>query len=314
MRNWLSAAVGVGTLALLVGCSGSSSNMQVVDPSGKGPPGGVRQFISLGENLGYAFEFEPIMGHARSMKPVGDAFHRSLYEGYMEHAEYEFGPLNMDYRDAIYAGREGHGRGAGQHADADRDERARRALRQDRRADAGAAAGWSRPWPPARRPPTRKRPAWRRRSSTAGWSSSTRTSSRRTSPTAGTASTNLQIIEQKPSQMPRAGGPATATLLRLQQDDLCAAVPARAHQLADMLVKDTTPAGAGLGLHRHGGTPEYNLKLSEQRAETVADYLQSKGVSSSRMEIKGWGETHLAVQTPDNTPDQRNRRVEVRRR
>jgi len=102
MRNWLSAAVGVGTLALLVGCSGSSSNMQVVDPSGKGPPGGVRQFISLGENLGYAFESEPIMGHARSMKPVGDAFHRSLYEGYMEHAEYEFGPLNMDYRDAIY--------------------------------------------------------------------------------------------------------------------------------------------------------------------------------------------------------------------
>ena len=60
MRNWLSAAVGVGTLALLVGCSGSSSNMQVVDPSGKGPPGGVRQFISLGENLGYAFESEPM--------------------------------------------------------------------------------------------------------------------------------------------------------------------------------------------------------------------------------------------------------------
>jgi outer membrane protein OmpA-like peptidoglycan-associated protein len=46
----------------------------------------------------------------------------------------------------------------------------------------------------------------------------------------------------------------------------------------------------------------------------VARYLEGKGVSRSRMQIRGWGETNLAVQTPDNTPEQRNRRVEIRRR
>src|SRR5438128_741019 len=102
MRNWLSTAVGVSALALLVGCSSSASDTAAMDPSGKGPPGGVRQFVTLGENLAFAFKAEPIMRQARAVKPSGDAFHRSLYEGYMEHAEYEYGPLNMDYRDAIY--------------------------------------------------------------------------------------------------------------------------------------------------------------------------------------------------------------------
>ncbi len=62
------------------------------------------------------------------------------------------------------------------------------------------------------------------------------------------------------------------------------------------------------------GDDSYNQRLSERRAETMARYLEGKGVSRSRMQIRGWGETNLAVQTPDNTPEQRNRRVEIRRR
>ena len=100
MRYWLSTAASVGTLALLVGCSGSAPSSD-----GMGPPGGVRQFVSLHENWAFAFQAEPVMREARGLTPGGSAFQKSLYEGYMEHAEYEYGPLMMDFRDAIYHAR-----------------------------------------------------------------------------------------------------------------------------------------------------------------------------------------------------------------
>src|SRR5215470_2327732 len=37
------------------------------------------------------------------------------------------------------------------------------------------------------------------------------------------------------------------------------------------------------------GSHEYNLKLSERRAETVKDYLVSKGISASRITTRGLG-------------------------
>lgn len=60
------------------------------------------------------------------------------------------------------------------------------------------------------------------------------------------------------------------------------------------------------------GTKSYNLTLSERRADAVADYIEHKyGVSSSRLDTVGLGQTHLLVPTPDQTPEARNRRVEV---
>jgi len=60
------------------------------------------------------------------------------------------------------------------------------------------------------------------------------------------------------------------------------------------------------------GTPEYNKSLSQQRADAVAAYLEGKfGVNASRLEPVGMGEEGLLVQTPPNTPNDRNRRVAV---
>jgi outer membrane protein OmpA-like peptidoglycan-associated protein len=60
-----------------------------------------------------------------------------------------------------------------------------------------------------------------------------------------------------------------------------------------------------------GGT-DYNLHLSKKRAEAVVTYLVTTGhVAPDRLEAVGFGKTHLLVQTPDQTPEQRNRRVRV---
>lgn len=57
--------------------------------------------------------------------------------------------------------------------------------------------------------------------------------------------------------------------------------------------------------------PAYNLDLSQRRAESVRQYLIDHGISPSRLQAKGYGETH-PVATND-TPEGRakNRRVEL---
>ena len=60
------------------------------------------------------------------------------------------------------------------------------------------------------------------------------------------------------------------------------------------------------------GTPEMNKALSDQRAAAVATYLESKfSVPAARLETVGMGEADLAVATPPQTPEPRNRRVQV---
>ncbi len=55
-----------------------------------------------------------------------------------------------------------------------------------------------------------------------------------------------------------------------------------------------------------------NQSLSEQRATAVKSYLETKfGVSDSRLQSQGVGESDLLVQTPPNTPNESNRRVQV---
>jgi OmpA-OmpF porin, OOP family len=60
------------------------------------------------------------------------------------------------------------------------------------------------------------------------------------------------------------------------------------------------------------GSREYNQALSERRAAAVVDYVAHKyGVDPARLQAVGLGEDGLLVQTPSQTPEPRNRRVQV---
>lgn len=62
------------------------------------------------------------------------------------------------------------------------------------------------------------------------------------------------------------------------------------------------------------GSNALNQRLSEQRADAVADYLASRGVARARMETTGYGEQYdyLRVKTADNVNEPLNRRVEIK--
>jgi outer membrane protein OmpA-like peptidoglycan-associated protein len=59
------------------------------------------------------------------------------------------------------------------------------------------------------------------------------------------------------------------------------------------------------------GPSDFNMELSRKRANSVSEFLQSKGVSPGRMDIKWYGETQPKF--PNTSEDNRakNRRVEV---
>ncbi|MDT7950933.1 MAG: OmpA family protein [Acetobacteraceae bacterium] len=60
------------------------------------------------------------------------------------------------------------------------------------------------------------------------------------------------------------------------------------------------------------GPDDANKALSERRAQAVVTFLVSRfHIDASRLDAVGMGEEGLLVQTPDNTSEPRNRRVQV---
>ena len=50
-----------------------------------------------------------------------------------------------------------------------------------------------------------------------------------------------------------------------------------------------------------------NLQLSRERVNAVREYLMMKGISGTRIDVKGYGHSHLVCPSPCD----RNRRVEM---
>ncbi len=59
------------------------------------------------------------------------------------------------------------------------------------------------------------------------------------------------------------------------------------------------------------GSPAYNQKLSERRANNVAAALAQDGIPPSAMTVTGRGQNDLRVPTPDGVREPQNRRVEI---
>ncbi|MVM41481.1 OmpA family protein [Spirosoma sp. HMF3257] len=59
------------------------------------------------------------------------------------------------------------------------------------------------------------------------------------------------------------------------------------------------------------GSAEHNLALSKQRADAVANFLEAKGVKTSRVDEKGYGEAQPIADNSTATGRQKNRRVDI---
>ena len=60
------------------------------------------------------------------------------------------------------------------------------------------------------------------------------------------------------------------------------------------------------------GSDDYNNKLSDQRAASVAAYIVSKGIDPARLVSKGYGKTQPLVPNTNDENRAKNRRVELK--
>lgn len=59
------------------------------------------------------------------------------------------------------------------------------------------------------------------------------------------------------------------------------------------------------------GAANANEALALKRATAIADQLRGLGLATAQMTVESHGERNLLVPTPDETPEPRNRRVEI---
>jgi OOP family OmpA-OmpF porin len=79
-------------------------------------------------------------------------------------------------------------------------------------------------------------------------------------------------------------------------------------------LKANSEARVEIGGHTDSrGNDAYNMKLSRDRANSVRDYLVSKGVSKSQLETKGYGESKPIADNKTESGQAVNRRVELKR-
>ncbi len=84
--------------------------------------------------------------------------------------------------------------------------------------------------------------------------------------------------------------------------------------VADSLIKYPNSLIDVYGFTDTTGSTELNQRLSQQRAQAVADYLAARGVARGRMATRGFGESYdqLRVKTADGVDEPLNRRVEIK--
>lgn len=100
-------------------------------------------------------------------------------------------------------------------------------------------------------------------------------------------------------------------LFDVDKDDLRPAAKENLVELAKILKKYDDTEIMVQGHTDATGPDQHNLKLSENRAESVGDFLRAKGVKSGRIDESGHGEASPVADNGSPEGRQANRRVEV---
>jgi len=82
-------------------------------------------------------------------------------------------------------------------------------------------------------------------------------------------------------------------------------------KVADVVVRYQKTTLTVVGHTDNVGSNDYNQKLSERRAHSVAQYLESRRVNGMRLALAGKGETQPVASNASEGGRQSNRRVEI---
>lgn len=118
-----------------------------------------------------------------------------------------------------------------------------------------------------------------------------------------------------PAPMAAAPAPAPARTYLVFFDWDKADLTPRAHQIISEAAQNSTRVQVTQievdGHADRSGTPAYNMKLSQRRAQAVASELIRLGVPQNEIFVQAFGDTHPLVPTAAGVREPQNRRVEI---
>lgn len=100
-------------------------------------------------------------------------------------------------------------------------------------------------------------------------------------------------------------------LFEVGQADLKPGIQRKLFPLAEFLKENPDRNVLIEGHTDNTGAPAYNLELSQQRADAVASFLISQGVSPTRITTRGYGQAYPVAPNTTTAGRQQNRRVDV---
>jgi len=120
---------------------------------------------------------------------------------------------------------------------------------------------------------------------------------------------------------PEAAAPAVAPVAGVQNEylvffdwDKSVVTPAADRVIGDAVAAISKSGGARIHVVGHtdsSGSPAYNQKLSNRRADAVKRALVAKGIPAANVTTEGKGEGQLLVQTGPNVREPSNRRAQI---
>lgn len=122
----------------------------------------------------------------------------------------------------------------------------------------------------------------------------------------------LQVVEGGPAAPPVAQQPSRPFLVFFDWDR--SNLTADARQVLDQVITRERSSNQGIQLVGHAdrsGPDNYNMKLSQRRADSVKAYLVRNGIAASRITTEAHGEREPLVQTADGVREPQNRRVAI---
>jgi len=98
---------------------------------------------------------------------------------------------------------------------------------------------------------------------------------------------------------------------RFESDDLTDESRRLLTDVISAVRSHTMPEVVVIGHTDTMGTRQANVALGMRRAVMVRDLLVNAGLAPAMLEVASHGEGDLLVHTPDETPEPRNRRVDI---
>lgn len=116
-----------------------------------------------------------------------------------------------------------------------------------------------------------------------------------------------ETVAAAPAELPHNG----MVYFDLDSAELDAADQAMLDDIAAAVAAQDPASVTVMGHADRSGGDDYNMTLSEQRAQTIADALVAAGIPESAINTMGYGETEPAIETEDGVAMRQNRRAAV---